>query len=108
MRLLGSASLGGFSRLGLAERCWRCLSSGCLGPWLSGRCWLSVLAAFAIAFACDLASRSSSDLATSANLRWLSFLLTAPASCPCFGLVSLAEYDHYLSITLLVVVVRFL
>ena len=85
MRLLGPASLGSFSwlvlarrcwlrfwgdfaRLGLTGRCWLCLSSGCAEPWLSRRCWRSVLAAFAVAFASFLAMRSSSVLATTANL----------------------------------------
>ena len=90
MRLLGPASLGsfswlvlarrcwlrfwgGFARLGLSGRCWLRLSSGCAEPWLSRRCWRSVLAAFAVAFASFLAMHSSSVLATAADLWRLSF-----------------------------------
>ena len=113
MRLLGPASLGsfswlvlarrcwlrfwgGFARLGLSGRCWLCLSSGCSEPWLSRRCWRSVLAAVAVAFASFLAMRSSSVLATTANLWRHSFLQAAPGTCPRFRRGSLAEFDHYL------------
>jgi len=101
--------LGRLREAGAFRRCWLRLSSGCAEPWLSRRCWRSVLAAFAAAFASFLAMHSSSVLATTADLWRLSFFRplrclpslpaqdscgicpllihysTAPATCPCFG-----------------------
>ena len=57
------------------------------GPAARGRGFVALLAertcAFAVAFACDFALRSSSFLAKAADLLRRSFLLAAPANCPC-------------------------
>ena len=119
-----AARLGRHLAAGLASVAVCASRAGRARPRLSRRCWLSVLAAFAYAFACGFALRSSSVLAMPANRLRRSFLLAAPANCPlrwarvsggvcpllfhylllrrpalAVGAGSLTEFDHYLSIT---------